>query len=153
MKKNKTSNNVVRGKGQNIPVCYNILYKGEIKIQEWLKYKNDWIRGDSERSRKSREYPIQIHSKITVNKLASSKMRKLKSWQAYKLRSSHANKLTRWQIYKLQTNRWQDDKMTRWQVDKMTSWHDGMMTWSRIIDPSSLIIDDDPMSFVSCIQA
>ena len=27
------------------------------------------------------------------NKLASSKMRKLKSWQAYKLRSSHANKL------------------------------------------------------------
>ena len=41
------------------------------------------------------------------NKLASSKMQKMKSWQADKFTSC-------------MTDGWQDDKMTRWQDDKMT---------------------------------
>ena len=60
------------------------------------------------------------------NKLASSKMRKLKSWQAYKLTRSKAknvqpDKFTSYRLTDDKRTGWQDDKMTRWQDDKLTS--------------------------------
>ena len=55
------------------------------------------------------------------NKLASSKMRKLKSLQAdWQADKSTTDELTSWQIDKLPN--WQEDNMTRWQDDKMTRW-------------------------------
>ena len=50
------------------------------------------------------------------NKLASSKMRKLKSWQALQ-----ADKLTSWKFASYQTDRWKEYLMTRWK-DDMVKW-------------------------------
>ena len=70
--------------------------------------------------------PYLWHVVAFVPGITSSKMRKLKSWQAYQLRSSKANKLTSWPIYKLQTNRWHDDLI--------------LDPWSWFYDPWSLIM-------------
>ena len=55
------------------------------------------------------------------NKLASSKMRKLKSLQANKLINEQADKLTSWKFTSYQTDRWKKDLMTRWK-DDMVKW-------------------------------
>ena len=92
-----------------------------------------------------------------VDKMTRWQVDKMTSWQDDKLTSWQGDKLTGWQVDKMAS--WQDDKLTRWQDNKITRWQDDKFTWWQVDmmtswqDPSSLIIDHDPMSFVSCIQA
>ena len=60
---------------------------------------------------------------VFFNKLASSKMHKLKNWGGWE-----ALKLANWQVDKLTSCQCQTDKTTWWEDDMMTWWHDDMMT-------------------------
>ena len=68
-----------------------------------------------------------------INKLASSKMRKLKRWQAYKLTNLQANELTDDKIASQDANSWKllpKIYMLRClQVDMLRCWHVDMMAW------------------------
>ena len=67
-----------------------------------------------------------------LNKLASSKMRKLRSIQALKQIDKLADKSTSGQTDKM--TEWQFDMMTGWQDDNRTRWqNDDMIWWQKLV--------------------